>query len=137
MMLENLFAQAVQAQLFLWLMAGGLGLGALHQLSRALRRRSRMAGLAGDVLTALTLGLVLLWTLTRFGTGLRAYGLLGLVLGLALYLAGVSPLMSAVGQGAARLGSRMEKFRRKKEGFPMPDAEIISTNDEAEGSRRE
>ena len=122
MMLENLFAQAGQEQAFLWLTAGGFGLGLLMQLSGALRRVGRVAGLMGDVFTALAAGTLLLWVLVRFGGGLRAYGLLGLLLGLLLYYAGASRLVSALGAGVARLWRKMKKTPSPKEGFPADEA---------------
>lgn len=122
MMLENLFAQAGQEQAFLWLTAGGFGLGLLMQLSGALRRVSRVAGLMGDALTALVAGTLLLWVLVRFGGGLRAYGLLGLLMGLLLYFAGASRLVGALGAGVARLWRRMKKTPSPKEGFPADEA---------------
>ena len=122
MMLENLFAQAGQEQAFLWLTAGGFGLGLLMQLSGALRRVGRVAGLMGDVFTVLEVGTLLLWVLVRFGGGLRAYGLLGLLLGLLLYYAGASRLVSALGAGVARLWRRMKKTPSPKEGFPADEA---------------
>ena len=121
-MLENLFAQAGQEQAFLWLTAGGFGLGLLMQLSGALRRVGRVAGLMGDVFTVLAVGTLLLWVLVRFGGGLRAYGLLGLLLGLLLYYAGASRLVSALGAGVARLWRRMKKTPSLKEGFPADEA---------------
>ena len=121
-MLENLFAQAGQEQAFLWLTAGGFGLGLLMQLSGALRRVGRVAGLMGDVFTVLAVGTLLLWVLVRFGGGLRAYGLLGLLLGLLLYYAGASRLVSALGAGVARLWRRMKKTPSPKEGFPADEA---------------
>ena len=122
MMLENLFAQAGQEQAFLWLTAGGFGLGLLMQLSGALRGVGRAVGLMGDVLTALAVGVLLLWVLTRYGGGLRAYGLLGLLIGLLLYWAGASRLVSALGAGVARLWRRMKKTPSPKEGFPADEA---------------
>ena len=122
MMLENLFAQAGQEQAFLWLTAGGFGLGLLMQLSGALRRVGRVAGLMGDVFTVLAVGTLLLWVLVRFGGWLRAYGLLGLLLGLLLYYAGASRLVSALGAGVARLWRRMKKTPSPKEGFPADEA---------------
>lgn len=122
MMLENLFAQAGQEQAFLWLTAGGFGLGLLMQLSGALRRLGRVAGLMGDALTALAAGTMLLWVLVRFGGGLRAYGLLGLLMGLLLYFAGASRLVGALGAGVARLWRRMKKTPSPKEGFPADEA---------------
>ena len=122
MMLENLFAQAGQEQAFLWLTAGGFGLGLLMQLSGALRRLGRVAGLMGDALTALAAGTLPLWVLVRFGGGLRAYGLLGLLTGLLLYFAGASRLVGALGAGVARLWRRMKKTPSPKEGFPADEA---------------
>ena len=122
MMLENLFAQAGQEQTFLYLTAGGFALGLLMQLSGALRRVGRVAGLMGDVFTALAAGTLLLWVLVRFGGGLRAYGLLGLLLGLLLYYAGASRLVSALGAGVARLWRKMKKTPSPKEGFPADEA---------------
>ena len=122
MMLENLFAQAGQEQAFLWLTAGGFGLGLLMQLSGALRRVGRAVGLMGDVLTALAVGVLLLWVLTRYGGGLRGYGLLGLLIGLLLYWAGASRLVSTLGAGVARLWRRMKKTPSPKEGFPADEA---------------
>ena len=122
MMLENLFAQAGQEQAFLWLTAGGFGLGLLMQLSGALRRVGRVAGLMGDVFTVLAVGTLLLWVLVRFGGGLRAYGLLGLLMGLLLYFAGASRLVGALGAGVARLWRRMKKTPSPKEGFPADEA---------------
>ena len=122
MMMENLFAQAGQEQAFLWLTAGGFGLGLLMQLSGELRRLGRVAGLMGDALTALAAGTLPLWVLVRFGGGLRAYGLLGLLMGLLLYFAGASRLVGALGAGVARLWRRMKKTPSSKEGFPADEA---------------
>ena len=122
MMLENLFAQAGQEQAFLWLTAGGFGLGLLMQLSGALRRLGRVAGLMGDALTALAAGTLPLWVLVRFGGGLRAYGLLGLLMGLLLYFAGASRLVGSLEAGVARLWRRMKKTPSPKEGFPADEA---------------
>ncbi|MGN1020805.1 MAG: hypothetical protein ACI4O7_10625 [Aristaeellaceae bacterium] len=131
MMLENLFAQAGQEQAFLWLTAGGFVLGLLTQLSGALGRMSRAAGLLGDGLAALAAGVMALGVLIRFGGGLRAYGLLGLLIGLLLYWAGVSRLIGALGRAAAGLIRRMKKTPSPKEGFPAEGAKKISTNDAA------
>ncbi|MGN0972353.1 MAG: hypothetical protein ACI4OY_10380 [Aristaeellaceae bacterium] len=131
MMLENLFAQAAQEQTFLWLTAGGFGLGLLMQLSGALRRVGRAAGLMGDGLTALAAGALLLWVLTRLGGGLRAYGLLGLLIGLLLYFAGASRLVSALGAGLGGILRRMKKTPSPKEGIPAEGAKMLSTNDAA------
>ena len=122
MMLENLFAQAGQEQAFLWLTAGGFGLGLLMQLSGALRRLGRVAGLMGDALTALAAGTLPLWVLVRFGGGLRAYGLLGLLLGLLLYWAGAGRLVAALGKAIARLWRGKKNSPSPKEGFPADEA---------------
>ena len=103
MTLEALFARAAQGQAFLLLAGGGVALGALLQLAGALHRVWRMAGLAADVLWVLGAAALVLYTVFQAGTGLRLYALLGLLTGLALYRAGVQPLVSA----AAR---RMQKL---------------------------
>lgn len=94
-MLEALFARRGQCEAFLRLCLCGVALGAALQLSRTLHRRSRLAGSVWDVVWcaagALAFGAVTL----RSGGGARAYGLLGLMLGAALWGAGVAPLLSA------------------------------------------
>ena len=122
MMLENLFAQAGQEQTFLYLTAGGFALGLLMQLSGALRRLSRPAGLAGDAFTALAAGALALWVLTRFGGGLRAYGLRGVLIGLLLYWAGAGRLVAALGKAIARLWRGKKNSPSPKEGFPADEA---------------
>ena len=96
MMLENLFAQAAQGRTFLMMCACGLLLGAMLHLSRALRRKRPWLGNAVDLLAALLLGGVALIVLMSSGDGLRGYALLGLLLGAALYQAGLSRLLSAL-----------------------------------------
>ena len=72
--------------------------------------------------SALAAGTLPLWVLVRFGGGLRAYGLLGLLMGLLLYFAGASRLVGALGAGVARLWRRMKKTPSPKEGFPADEA---------------
>ncbi len=92
MTLEVLFAKAGQAQAFLLMLLCGAGSALLVQLTGRLHRVSRAAGLAGDALCALlvtlALGQTLLWT-----GSLRGYALLGMVLGVMMYLIGLSPLL--------------------------------------------
>ena len=96
MILENLFAQAAQGRTFLLMCVCGLILGAMLHLSRALRQWKPWLGNACDVLTAALLGLMALAVLLESGSGLRGYALLGLLLGAALYQAGLSRLMEAL-----------------------------------------
>ena len=98
MILENLFAQAAQGRTFLLMCLCGLILGALLQLSRALRGwKPWLAGIA-DALTALLLGGMALGVLLQSGGGLRGYALLGLLVGAAIYRAGLSRIVHALGR---------------------------------------
>lgn len=109
MTLEVLFARAAQGQAFLLLAAGGAALGGLLQLAGLLHRVWRPAGMAADVLCALGAALLLLWAAFVTGSGLRAYAVLGLLVGLALYRAGVQPMV----RGAARMAQKL--FVRRQE----------------------
>lgn len=103
MTLEVLFARAAQGQAFLLLAAGGAALGGMLQLAGLLHRLWRPAGMAADVLCALAAGCMLLGAAFVTGSGLRAYALLGLLVGLALYGAGVRPVVC----GTARLVQKL------------------------------
>lgn len=96
MTLEVLFARAAQGQVFLMLAAGGAALGALLQLAGLLHRRWRAAGMAADGLCVLAGTALVLLAVFRAGSGLRAYGLLGLLTGIALYRAGVQGLLEVL-----------------------------------------
>lgn len=100
--LEVLFARAAQGRTFLLTAAGGAALALVLHAAGLLHRRSRIAGTAADVLFALlALGLLLLSVQT--GGGLRGYALLGLLLGLTLYRAGVQPLAEALLRAVKKL----------------------------------
>ncbi|MBQ8653824.1 MAG: hypothetical protein IJ507_02710 [Clostridia bacterium] len=108
-MLESLFAQAGQGQAFIHLTVGGFVLGALTHLSGCIRRGRRLLGALCDALAAVLMGFMLLGVLFRFGGGVRAYGLLGLLIGLTLYYAGFSRLAEALVRAAGRLMKRLQK----------------------------
>ena len=110
MILENLFAQAAQGRTFLMMCVCGLLLGAMLHLSRALRRRRPWLGNAVDLLAAILLGGMALIVLLRGGDGLRGYALLGLLLGAALYQAGLSRLLTLLARPVHILA---QKIRRK------------------------
>ena len=93
MTLEVLFARAAQGQAFLLLAAGGAVLGGMLHLAGWLHRVWRLLGMTADVLCALAAALLLLGAAFVTGSGLRAYALLGLLVGLALYRAGVQPVL--------------------------------------------
>lgn len=131
MMLENLFVQAAQGQAFLWLTAGGFLLGAAVQMTGPLRRKSRWLGYAADVLLSLLTGALLLAVLLRFGGGVRAYGLLGILIGLLLYWAGVAPVAAYACAVSAKLVKKCWHSSRPEEGFCDADREMITTNDAA------
>lgn len=128
MMLENLFAHAAQEQAFLAMMAGGLALGAVLQLNGALRRRWRAMGFLWDGLFALLALALALLVMLRFGSGLRAYALLGATLGMLLYHAGISRGISFVGRKIGRLFCKYQKTAGPKEGNGPADGEFNSTN---------
>lgn len=107
--LELLFARAAQGQAFLLLTGCGAALGLLLQLADGLRRISRPAGTAGELLCALTGAGALLLAAFRTGEGLRGYALLGLLTGLTLYRWGVQPLTRYAARGLQKL------FRRRQE----------------------
>ncbi len=106
MTLEALFARSAQGEAFLLLTVCGAGLGALIQLSGAVQHRHRFLGMVSDALTATLLTLSVLLIALRTGAGLRLYALLGLIIGLTLYLAGVWPVMRVLGRSLRRRNSR-------------------------------
>lgn len=118
MMLEVLFAHQQQEQVFLALLACGVALGLMLHLSHLLRRHGILCAV-WDTLTAAAGTLMLLLVILRFHSGLRAYGLLGLLLGMLLYLAGLSQVV----QGAADLFQKYKNSRRPKAGNTPPDDE--------------
>ena len=109
MILENLFAQAAQGRTFLMMCVCGLLLGAMLHLSRALRHRRTWLGNAVDLLAAILLGGMVLVVLLPSGGGLRGYALLGLLLGAALYQAGLSRLLSALARSAHFLAQKIPR----------------------------
>lgn len=117
MMLEVLFARAAQRTAFLRMCLCGLAVGAALHISRGLHRRKRWLGWVWDVCccaaTAVAFGVV---TLLSEG-GVRAYGLLGLAVGAALYGAGIGPVLEAAGRfGRKRFAKKSEKQAGKSEG---------------------
>ncbi len=108
MTLELLFAQAQQGRSFLMMLLAGAAAALLIHLTGALHRISRMAGLAGDALCALLVSLVVSQAAMWSG-GLRLYGLLGLCIGLTLYLCGAAPLLHMAA------GLVQKSFPRRKE----------------------
>lgn len=107
--LEVLFARAAQGQAFLMLAAGGVALGLLLQMAGFLHRVNRAAGAAADVLCALAAVGMVLGAALATGSGLRAYALLGLLVGLTLYRAGLQPLLGTVLRGAKKVFARRQE----------------------------
>lgn len=112
MTLENLFAQAAQGRTFLAMCVCGLLLGLMTQIARWLRGKKPWLGLLGDAAAALSLGPLMLGVLLRSGAGLRAYAILGLLIGLTLYAAGLGRLLTRLAR-AVRI-----PFRHR----PKPDS---------------
>ncbi len=118
MMLETLFAHQQQEQAFLQLLACGVALGLMLHIGHLLRRHGVLCAL-WDALTAACGTLMLFAVMLRFHSGLRAYGLLGLVLGILLYMAGLSQPV----QGTVNLFRKYKNSRPPKAGKPPADAE--------------
>ena len=96
MTLEVLFAQAGQCRTFLLMVLLGAAMALLVHLSGRILRRNRWFGMAADLLCAVGLALALGQVLLSSGEGLRGYGLLGLLIGGALYAAGLAPAVGWV-----------------------------------------
>lgn len=118
MMLETLFAHQQQEQAFLALVVCGLCLGLMLHLGALLRYHAILRAL-WDVLTAAAAGSMVFVVMLRFHSRLQAYAALGLLLGLLLYVAGLSCLL----QGAADFFHKIQKKRRPKAGKAPPDDE--------------
>ena len=120
MILENLFAQAAQGRTFLLMCLCGLVLGAALHLSRALRGWRPWLGTVADVLAALLLGGMGLGVMLLSGSGLRGYALMGLLLGAALYEAGLRRVIDALGRWLRRLADFITQKHPPKEGNDAP-----------------
>ncbi len=130
MMLENLFARSGQEEVFLYMTGCGFLFGMLLHLSGMIRRSRRLLGALGDLLSAAALGGMLLMILLHYGGGVRAYGLLGLLIGALLYWAGVSRLIDAMAALMRKLLKRLQKTSAPKEGI-LPGHEEMITHDDA------
>lgn len=111
-MMERLFTLHAQETAFLALMLGGVALGALLRLLALLRRRCHALAVPADVLAALALLAMLLLTVVRLDAALRLHSLLGLMLGLALFEAGIFPLVRRLGRA---LGKSKKEAKEKQE----------------------
>lgn len=125
MILENLFAQAAQGRTFLLMCVCGLALGAMLHLSRALRGWRAWLGAAADALTALLLGGMALGVMLLSGEGLRGYALLGLLLGAALYEAGLRRPLGALGRQLVKPAHFLLQKIRPKRGYDDPADESL------------
>ncbi len=108
MMLEVLFAQASQGRTFLQMVLCGAALALGVLLSGRLHRLHRGLGMAGDVFCAAGLAAAAGGILLESGEGLRLYGLLGLCIGGALGIAGLSPLLRWMEGLIPRKGERIK-----------------------------
>lgn len=110
--LELLFARAAQGRTFLLMAAGGAALGVVLQAANWLNLRNRAAGIAADVLLALLASALLLLSVGA-GGGLRGYALLGVLLGLMLYRAGVAPLAAGAFRVIKKLFAHRQESRQQ------------------------
>lgn len=111
MMLETLFAHQQQERAFLALAVCGLCLGLMLHLG-VLWRRCGILRALWDALTAAVAGGMVFAVMLRFHSRLQAYAVLGLLLGLLLYMAGFSHLL----RGAVALFHKIQKKKRQKAG---------------------
>ena len=111
MMLEQLFAQAAQGEVFLRMVLAGAVLGMTLQLCQALRRLKAWLGAAGEATAVLLCFLLTLHTLLECGSTLRLYALLGLVLGTVLYQAGLGRMLHSAGVFLQKKFSRSRNAR--------------------------
>lgn len=118
MMLETLFAHQQQERAFLALAACGLCLGLMLHLGALLRHWGVLRAI-WDALTAAAAGGMVFAVMLRFHSRLQAYAALGLLLGLLLYMAGLSHLL----RGIASLFQKIQKKRRQKAGKAPTDDE--------------
>lgn len=103
MTIELLFTQSHQLRTFLLMLLTGAASGLAIHLAGLLHRRSRLLGMAADLLYAFALAGALGWILLASGEGLRLYGLLGLCIGGVLYSAGARPLLTWCARQMTRL----------------------------------
>lgn len=129
MMLETLFARAGQTQAFLCLAGCGFLLGALWHLCGLLHPAHPALGAAADLGCCALLGMMLWWDLLIFGDGVRLYGLLGLMLGALMYLAGLRPVVNACLRLMRKLLKRLQRSPAPKEGFSPAGAESFTKDD--------
>lgn len=108
MTLEVLFARQGQSRAFLQLCCLGMAAGMLLHLSVGVHRRSRLLGAVLDVLGCLLMAAAAALVLMRSGIGIRLYGVLGLVIGILLYVAGMMQVL--------RLAARL--IHRKSDAAP-------------------
>ena len=102
MTLEVLFSQAAQGRTFLLLALFGALLALAVHTGSLLHRLHRWLGIAADLLCAVLAAVVLGRILLASGSGLRLYGLLGLMIGAALYSAGPGPAVIHLLEGLIR-----------------------------------
>ena len=120
MTLEVLFSQAVQGRTFLLLTLCGAALALGVQASGFLHRISRWLGLAADLLCACMLTAALGQILLASGSGLRLYGLLGLIIGVLIYSAGPGRLVGRLMNRAAARAGKCKRSRPSQKSDEKP-----------------
>lgn len=113
MTLEVLFARAGQSAAFLRMCVCGLLLGAALQLSGWLHRRRPWLGNVWDAVWSALLTLAVMAVMLLSGGGVRLYGLLGLILGAAVYGAGFRRLFSALGSAWGKIYGKRRARRQE------------------------
>lgn len=105
---------APQSLIFIITLYGGIIVGITYDVYRSIRRavKNKKWSIAIlDTLFIITLGLVVMFVMFAANEGeLRLYTFVGFILGFALYMTGLSPLISYL---AKKLRTRLSKKQKK------------------------
>lgn len=114
MTLEVLFAQQEQAATFLRMVLLGAAFALCFTISGVWRRKRALSD-AADVMAAMLLMGAALLVLLHSGEGMRLYALLGLLLGAALYEAGLRRILIWMGKQLKKIFSSGRKVSKDSE----------------------
>ena len=104
-----------QPYIFVIMLYGGMLVGLAYDIYRCIRRaanRGKWFTAVFDTLFILTLGLIVIFILYSANQGeLRLFTFIGFALGFALYMAGISPMITHL---AKKIRERAAKRKKKK-----------------------
>ena len=111
-MMERLFAVQQQSSVFLLMLLCGIVLAFVLDMVRYARMAVRRGKMLLDVLPALALLASMLQAMAAGYETMRLYSLLGLVLGAAVYAAGLAPVVALTVRAMKKLHARMRQSRK-------------------------